>query len=346
MLLHIDVVNKIATYRKRDGYIVCGNSGYQIQFAFDSEWNAYSKKTARFIWNGEYTDVDFTGNTCAVPVLHNITELTVGVYAGDLSTTTPAVIDCYRSILCEGVRPSVENDRSYLNEAKEAADRAEAAAKAAEDAAIDISEEFDSRLKVLEEWMADENYTAITASLSVSPSSAEMGASVTNAKLTWSTSKETSSITLDGVSVSGTSYTDTNTYESNKTWTLKATETDRGAVATATAKLTFKHRVYWGVGTIQTGFDSDFVKALASSQLATSKAITINVKPNSEYIYYAVPRDLCGTEPTFVIDKSGFAGGFEYREETTVTNSYGADIAYYVYRSDQLLVGSTRVDVS
>ena len=129
MLLHIDVVNKIATYRKRDGYIVCGNSGYQIQFAFDSEWSAYSEKTARFIWNGEYTDVDFTGNICTVPVLHNITEVTVGVYAGDLSTTTPAVIDCYRSILCEGVRPSVESDRSYANEAKEAADRAESAAQ-------------------------------------------------------------------------------------------------------------------------------------------------------------------------------------------------------------------------
>lgn len=144
MLLHIDVVNKIATYRKRDGYIVCGNSGYQIQFAFDGEWSAYSKKTARFIWNGEYTDVDFTGDICAVPVLHNITEVTVGVYAGNLSTTTPAVIDCYRSILCEGVRPSVENDHSYVNEAKEAADRAEDAASRAEDTIQKVTNEIEN----------------------------------------------------------------------------------------------------------------------------------------------------------------------------------------------------------
>ena len=247
----------------------------------------------------------------------------------------------------------------------EAADRAEAAADRAEEAADraetdgGISEEVSRRLKDLEDGakdikgditnlekqLADLNYKPITASLSVSPSTAEVGQSVTNALLTWSVSKPTKALTLDGVPVTGTSHTDANTYTTNKTWTLKATETDKGATATATATLSFKHRVYWGVGTTDSGFDSSFVKALAHSELTTSKAITINISPNTQYIYYAVPKALCSTEPTFIIDK-GFAGGFEYKEEITVTNAYGAEIVYYVYRSDQLLVGSTRVDVS
>lgn len=381
MILNVDVVNKIATFQKRGGNIVCGNSDYIIKFTFDSEWSEFPTKTARFISNGQFTDVDFTGDYCTVPILYDTPEVEVGVYAGKLKTTTSAVIKCNRSILCDLVSPSEENDRTYANEAKEAADRAEVAAEeaadkvvastneastqatkaairaetaanAAEDAAGraevssgGISAQVDNRLKVLEEWMADANYKQITASLSVNPSTAEVGQQIKNAKLTWSVSKPTTSITLDGVTVDGTSYTDENTYTGNKTWTIKATETDRSAVATATAKLTFKHRVYWGVGTTQTGFDSDFVKALASSQLATSKAITLNVSPSTQHVYYAVPKDLCGTEPTFIID-NGFAGGFEYKEEIVVTNAYGADIVYYVYRSDQLLVGSTRVDVS
>lgn len=102
-ILHISVNNKIATYRKLDGAIVCNNGDYQIKFAFDSEWDGYGAKTARFIWNGQYHDEYFTGDTCDVPAIQNATEVKVGVYTGGLSTTTPAIIECYKSILCEGV---------------------------------------------------------------------------------------------------------------------------------------------------------------------------------------------------------------------------------------------------
>lgn len=81
-------------------HIVCGNKDYQISFNFDSEWDEYEVKTARFIWNGQYADVVFTGNVCDVPVISNAMLCAVGVYAGDLSTTTPAMISCDKSILC------------------------------------------------------------------------------------------------------------------------------------------------------------------------------------------------------------------------------------------------------
>lgn len=98
--LHIIVANKIATYSTRGGDIVCGNSDYQIEFNFDTEWDAYERKTARFIWNGKYKDVVFMGTVCPVPIVANTNRLEVGVYAEELSTTTSAVINCLRSIRC------------------------------------------------------------------------------------------------------------------------------------------------------------------------------------------------------------------------------------------------------
>ena len=104
--LHISVVDKIATYQKRDGDIVCGNSDYQIQFAFDSEWDTAAEKTARFIYNDQYVDIVFQGDTCDVPVIRNAELLAVGVFSGNLKTSTPAFISCVKSILCQHGTPS------------------------------------------------------------------------------------------------------------------------------------------------------------------------------------------------------------------------------------------------
>ena len=149
MLLHIDVVNKVATYRKRDGDIVCGNNDYQIKFSFDSEWDAHTTKTARFIWNGSYTDVEFTGDTCDVPIITNTTEVTVGVFAGELTTTTPAEIGCQRSILCLAAKPGEEAERNYASEAQAAAERAEAAAERAERALAAM--EYDGLVEITDD---------------------------------------------------------------------------------------------------------------------------------------------------------------------------------------------------
>jgi hypothetical protein len=111
--LHITVENKIATYHDRDGVIVCNNTDYMIEFAFDSEWDNHRNKTARFIWNGTYEDVVFTGNTVAVPVIRNALSVTVGVFSGDLKTTTPATIGCKKSILCEDGVPSDPGEDVY-----------------------------------------------------------------------------------------------------------------------------------------------------------------------------------------------------------------------------------------
>lgn len=98
-LISVDVRNKIATQQNKAVY-VCGNSDYIVRFGFDTEWDEYEKKTARFEYGGKHQDVVFTGNECPVPIISDTYSFNVGVYAGDLCTTTPAYIACKKSILC------------------------------------------------------------------------------------------------------------------------------------------------------------------------------------------------------------------------------------------------------
>lgn len=82
--------------------VVCGNSDYTVRFLFDSEWDAYPTKTARFTYfkNGvfRYEDVLFDGDSVSVPVQRDVDEIAIGVYAGDLHTSTPARVPCARCI--------------------------------------------------------------------------------------------------------------------------------------------------------------------------------------------------------------------------------------------------------
>lgn len=100
MIINVNVTDKIARAEKHDP-LVCGNSDYIIDFTFDEEWDGYQAKTARFIFDDRsYIDVVFDGDQCPVPVLKNTHDVIVGVYAGNLRTTTPAYLHAQRSILC------------------------------------------------------------------------------------------------------------------------------------------------------------------------------------------------------------------------------------------------------
>lgn len=97
--------------------IVCGNKKkYSIKFTFDDEWGANTAKTARFVWVAggklQHTDVIFTGDTVEIPKLIGTREVLVGVFEGDLQTTTPARIYCEPSILCYDGEPAEENGGS------------------------------------------------------------------------------------------------------------------------------------------------------------------------------------------------------------------------------------------
>ena len=113
MELLVTIRDKIATYAEMRPY-VCGNSDYVIHFEMDEEWAAHETKTARFVKDdGTYHDQVFTGNDCPVPVISNTFGVRVGVYAGDLHTTTPAYIPAKKSILCGSGMPSAPSDDVY-----------------------------------------------------------------------------------------------------------------------------------------------------------------------------------------------------------------------------------------
>lgn len=94
----IAVKNKIAMNLGNATY-VCDNSDYRVVFDFDAEWEKHPVKTARFKYNGMYQEVVFTGSVCDMPVIRDARLISIGVYAGNLQTSTPAVVHASQSIL-------------------------------------------------------------------------------------------------------------------------------------------------------------------------------------------------------------------------------------------------------
>lgn len=103
-IIKVTVRDLIASQTCRTVY-VCGNSEFVIEFAFGDEWKDMYTKTARFKWNGQMHDQVFDGNRCPVPVISDAFSFTVGVFAGNLRTTTDAYISSKKGALCGGGLP-------------------------------------------------------------------------------------------------------------------------------------------------------------------------------------------------------------------------------------------------
>lgn len=82
--------------------IVCGNSDYIVAFECDSEWDAYQEKTAVFSFcrRGERITltVPFTGYACYAPAITDADRVEIGCCAGNIRTSTPAVVPCCKCI--------------------------------------------------------------------------------------------------------------------------------------------------------------------------------------------------------------------------------------------------------
>lgn len=99
----IKVRNRIAEAVGRPE-IICGNDGYNVVFDFDEEWVAQEIKTMRVAWtdtfsgNPRHIDVPFFTGSAAIPAIADAYEVQIGVYTGNIMTTTPARIPCVRCI--------------------------------------------------------------------------------------------------------------------------------------------------------------------------------------------------------------------------------------------------------
>lgn len=109
--IHITIRNRVARadYTK----YICDNSGYTLIFDFDEEWDSQVIKTARIVHNDECTDIAFTGSSCELPIIQDTRSIRIGVYAGNLQTTTPAIVHCLPSILAWDGLPADPPDDVY-----------------------------------------------------------------------------------------------------------------------------------------------------------------------------------------------------------------------------------------
>lgn len=206
---------------------------------------------------------------------------------------------------------------------------------------------LEARIKTLEEQMDKLTYVPIEiTSFTVSPSVAEIGSRVDNPTLSWKLNKAAHAVMLDGVDLttitSGTSgsRTTSETYDENKTWTLKVEDEEQN-VAQRSVTLSFLNGVYWGV-MYPGGEVNASIKALEHKELRSShkSSFTVTAGENA-HIAYCVPKRF-GTRKFRI---GGFEGGFESPLSVSFTNATGYTEDYYIYLSTYANLGTTTVEV-
>lgn len=196
----------------------------------------------------------------------------------------------------------------------------------------------------LNDEVADLKYEPIAVgSVSVSPSTAEMGSEVNDVTVSWVLNKEPVRQTLNDVEKAPEFRSQKLTNQhltTSKTYTIRATD-ERGASSSKSASVTFLNGVYYGVIEEGTVLISGAVLGL-SMKLQSGKAVTFTANAAAnQRLTYALPSRY-GT-PKFVI------GGFEYEwTKTTIdfTNIYGYTEKYDIWQHGQPGGGSLSVSVS
>ena len=342
MNINISIVNKRPTVIGTP-IIVCGNTGYVVEFAFDDEWNAYPAKTARFVYykagSMKYEDVLFEGNAVNVPLLSDIREVYVGVYAGDLRTTTPVRIPCDKSILCGGGAHE-EPPEDVYNQLMALLEKMSGENV---DEIIDAVMTSEEMTQVLAD-IADLKYVPIDVTkISNNVNTKELGSEVAEVTVSWALNKNPASQTLDGeaVDVAVRSKAVPGPFTAGKTFTLAVVD-ERDATASATTSISFLNGVYSGVLEDGAAIDSAAIRAL-TRKLQSTKALTFTVDAGAtQRIVYALPTRY-GT-PNFNV--GGFDGGFAKAATIDFTNASGYTEQYDVWLSENTGLGNTTVKVT
>ena len=199
--------------------------------------------------------------------------------------------------------------------------------------------------EILSNQMGDLLYKTIAiTSFTNDKNTQEIGSTISNVKLTWSTNKAPKTLILDGVTLDTklTTYTYENLNIKNNT-SYKLTVTDeRDAKAEKTTSISFVNGVYYGVISKDQSLNSESILSL-TRELQTTKALSFSTIANEgQYIVYALPSRY--GVPSFNV--GGFDGGFHLKETVQFTNSSGYTEAYDVYYSDNIALGETTVKVS
>lgn len=168
--------------------------------------------------------------------------------------------------------------------------------------------------------------------MTANPSLCEMGSS-NDVTVAWSLNKAATSMSINGVPVTGNSKLYTSV-SANTTYTLTAS--DGQTSVSKSASVSFANWIYYGA-------DED-LSSVTSLQKVLSNAKTRTITVNAgagEYIIYAIPARL--GDVVFYV--GGFEGGFEDPVQETLTNAFGYQEVYNVYKSENAGLGETTVEV-
>jgi hypothetical protein len=111
--IRISVKDKIACLVDKEQFLVCGNNDYEVLFDFDSDWEGINAKTAVFVYGNTPIHQPFVGNVCEGVEIKNATLCAIGVFAGNIKTTTGATIECKPSIRDLGGVPKPPSKEVY-----------------------------------------------------------------------------------------------------------------------------------------------------------------------------------------------------------------------------------------
>lgn len=200
----------------------------------------------------------------------------------------------------------------------------------------------DSNISSVKDALDKLLYFDLTISLSSNKGTTiEKGTVLSNVVFNWTYNKSVVSQAFNGIELDSSirSYTYTDSFSTNKTFTLKANDGKKDF--SKSIGFNFLNGRYWGVSG-QTNYDSAFILSL-SKELSSSRAKTFTVNcGDGQHIFYCIPTSF-GT-PTFTV--GGFSGGFNKVETLQFTNSSGFTESYDVWKSTNSNLGNTTVVVS
>lgn len=113
-IITVTVRDKIAEGCKTK--LVCDNSDYRIRFDLDSDWDGINAKTARLLFGTGHYDFPFTGNEVDIDKpIPPVRSVTIGIFAGDIKTSTPAFFECRPSVKSAQSKPAPEPPEDVYN---------------------------------------------------------------------------------------------------------------------------------------------------------------------------------------------------------------------------------------
>ena len=162
-------------------------------------------------------------------------------------------------------------------------------------------------------------------------------------EFSWAVNKEIKSQALTDCTAAADDRSATYGAELKNTKTFVLTVSDGEKAATASKKISFLNKGYWGSAAIPDEYNSEFILGLGSSKFVTGKAGTYSMSVVAgEYGFLALPT-------SFGTVSSVWIGGFEVTVETAATisftNASGKTSSYNIYKTGRSGLGSIQMEI-